>query len=162
MESEGREAPSPGEAGSSEAGDTGRRLTRREFVVALGTVLVVAGYCVVEGGLPDQGGERAVKPGVRPRLRDGLVRGTDGEMLTVALTAGSSPVYAVNDVGRTTLEAMDGRRTVEEIAAVLSRRYVVPADQALQADVALFIAQLGILGLLAEEFRATIFERTSR
>jgi hypothetical protein len=162
MESEGRQAPSPGEIGSDGAGDSGRRLTRREFVVALGSVLVVAGYCVVGGRPPDHGPERAVKPGVRPRLRDGLVLGTDAEMLTVAIAAGSSPVYAVNDVGRTILEAMDGRRTVEEIAGVLSQRYAVPADQALQADVALFIAQVAILGLLAEEFRATIFERTSR
>ena len=64
---------------------------------------------------------------------------------------------AINRPGRIVTGKLDGRHTVEQIAQALASDLGLDAQARLEAPVAQFIAQLGMLGFLAEPFYATIY-----
>jgi len=138
-----------------------KRLTRREFVVVLGTGLAIAGYYLSENKLaflPGSGGDPANAPAA-PRLREDLIFDFKDDFYTVSLDRGDEPLFGVNQVGKSVLGRIDGRNTIEDIAEGLAREFGVGDDDALKANVAVFTAQIGMLGLLEKPFHATIFER---
>lgn len=85
--------------------------------------------------------------------------GSADGLLTLSVAAGAAPVCGVNAVGEAVVRRMDGRSTIAEISAALASETGLTVDDALRAQVAFFVAELGALGLLAEPFRAVIYDR---
>lgn len=73
-----------------------------------------------------------------------VARDIEGELLLVPLAEGIGDMedefYTLNETGRAIWDALDGRRTVRQVAAVLAQDYDAPADQ----------IERGVIGLLGE------------
>jgi hypothetical protein len=81
-----------------------------------------------------------------PRLREDLcVREIDGE--AVVLDRKHERMHSFNLTAACIVQAIDGRRSAEDISRVLCERFEVEADAALH-DTRQVIEQLGQLGLL--------------
>ena len=87
-----------------------------------------------------------------PQLRcDVCVREIDGEAIILDRT--NEQMHSFNATAACILEAIDGKRTEEEISEILSRRFTVEKDVA-QHDTRQVIEQLRELGLLKLEAEA--------
>jgi len=144
--------------------DAGKGLTRREFVIRLGAG-AGAGIVVffpLRGELFTPSGTLKGPPGQpdRPRLRDDIVFGMDGEMTTICRHEEANPILcAVNRPGREVLRRLDGRHTIEEISKAVATHMNISATEALDAKVALFVAHLSMLGFLQKAFCPYIIEK---
>lgn len=137
--------------------------TRRDFFITLGTGAAagIAGYFLVQrafsplpASLDD--GTGPTRP---PCLKEDVVFGNDGDMVTVSLSGGGSPVVcAANRPGQEVLTRLDGRHTIEEMSRAVAAAVGVSRTEALDAKVAHFVAQVGMLGFLREPFFACIVE----
>ena len=58
--------------------------------------------------------------------------------------------------GAEIVNRLDGRHTIDQIGAALADRFGIDGGEALSAKVALFVAQLGEMGLLTRPFYAQI------
>ena len=131
--------------------------TRRRFLIALGAGAAgIAGYRLMAHVAPASGAADA-----RPKLREGLSfdRDTDG-YCTLTTQPGSGPLFAVNASGETVLRCLDGRHTIPELARRLAAGLGLPHDGALEAALALFVAEVAQAGLLAAPFYAYLIERS--
>jgi hypothetical protein len=144
-------------------------MRRRDFVIALGTGVgaSIAGYfsynyLQTDGGsaeIPDPEviKSRSVEP--MPRLKADVVFGRRDDLVTIRRgEADEQVVCGVNETGAAILERLDGRHSVERIAASIARRVQVPAGESLEAKVSLFVAELAMCGFLAEPFYVTLYE----
>lgn len=136
-------------------------LSRRDFafVLATGAQAIIVGH-FLGGGLA-----RASGPGdseTRPRLRVPVgPTGSDG-MTTLMLGEGSDrSVCAVNRTGAEIVRLLDGTRSVEQVAARTSRNLRLRRDQAFDAKIACFVAELAQMGFLAAPFYVEIVEHTT-
>lgn len=139
------------------------RVTRRRFCVALGGSLALSGWVLGRAvtSEPTEPEPAAGSADARPRLRADLAWGRDGEFRTLTRVVDGEPlVCGLNDAGAALARGLDGRHTVCDLSAALSARRGVRHDDALEARVALFVAQVSMLGLLTEPFYAWIVERT--
>lgn len=81
-----------------------------------------------------------------PTLRSTAVaRSVQG--VTVVATVPDTVLHTLNEVGGRILALADGTRSVEQIAAAISREYEVEAERA-EADVAAYVALLEGKGVL--------------
>jgi len=138
----------------------GTGLSRRDFSIALGALGAlaaagIAGYFLFRRGPPRRPpGER---PTTRPRLRADLRRGRLDDLTLLEHGQGTEAVVcAVNPTGARILDHLDGEHGVEAIARLAAGGTAGPSP----AAVACFVAQLGMMGFLAEPYYAVVFERT--
>lgn len=144
-------------------------MRRREFVIALGTAAgaSIAGYFAYHG-LPRDGGSPGVPDGKalasrlgepRPRLKDDVVVGQLEEWVTIRRGEDHEQVVCgVNETGAAILALLDGRHSVERIAALIAPRVQVSPGESLEAKVSEFVAELAMCGFLAEPFYVTLYE----
>ena len=137
------------------------RITRRDFAIALGGGVAIAGYYLLRGVLPSAPPPAAAPAPPSPRLRDDVAFGSDPEgMVTLSRTTSAGPVTcAVNATGEEVLAHLDGHQEIDDITRAVALRIGAAPTEALQARVAHFVAQLGALGFLATAFYAYIVER---
>jgi hypothetical protein len=88
---------------------------------------------------------------VVPRRSDGFVsRDFGGETIVVPVRAGVAnleAIFTLNGVGTAIWALIDGKRSVDEIARVVTAEFDVPEAEA-QADVAAFVELLSSKGLV--------------
>jgi predicted deacylase len=83
----------------------------------------------------------------RYRLADDVAARTLGGE-AVVVTPSDSKVHELDPVGTVALEACDGRRTVREVAALVTQSFDV-APEVAERDVAQFLELLAARGILA-------------
>jgi hypothetical protein len=67
----------------------------------------------------------------------------------------------VNRTGAEIVRLLDGTRSVEQVAARTSRNLRLRRDQAFDAKIACFVAELAQMGFLAAPFYVEIVEHTT-
>lgn len=89
-----------------------------------------------------------------PAIKAGLELRRQGD--DVVFRAPDGTLCAVNQAGATIVRSLDGRHTVATIADRLARDLELKRTQRLEAQVAEFVAELGIVGFLQRPFWAQI------
>lgn len=138
-------------------------LTRRNFLISLGTTaLSISGYFLIGGGslkevLADTEG---VVAGMRPKLVPDIFfeESTSDLTLLQRRDANHHNKCAVNRIGSFIIRRLNGRHTIEGISSLLSEEEGFTRYHSLEADIAQFVANLGMLGFLLDPFYANIIE----
>lgn len=139
-------------------------MRRREFVIAfgVGAGAGIAGYfsyCRLPRQPPAADSLPPPDGDPRPRLKDDVVFARRAEQLTIRGGSQDNLVLcAVNATGAVVIERLDGRHSIEAIAAAVATQASESRTEMLTAKVALFVAQLGACGFLTEPFYATLYE----
>lgn len=147
-----------------EQGPLTAKLTRRSFLIALGSgvAATVAGYFLSDSAATAVAklGKSAFSGNDLPRLRSGLQWGQTAGLTTLRRSGGTpSAECAVNECGRLILERLDGRHRVEDLAQAVQSHFRCGRTDAMDAGIARFVAALGDLGFLDAPFYAMIVER---
>jgi len=140
-------------------GSAGERPTlgRREFCIGVGGAVALAGFVLVRE-LPHPGASAYANPHC-PRLKPEVTLGREGDLLTLTIPDRTPRVLcAVNEAGAEIVRRLDGRHSVEAMAAALAHRAGVECAEALCAKTAAFIAELASAGLLTAPFYAILYE----
>lgn len=134
-------------------------MKRRDFVYALAGAsgAAIVGYFATHAVGPVEV-PTGIRGGARPALRSGVVPRRQGAQTFYDAPDGT--LCAVNDVGERVIGLLDGRHTVGAVAGQLARDLDVQRTEGLEARVAEFVAQLGILGFLRQPFVAHIVYRS--
>lgn len=138
-----------------------RRFTRKAFLVALGTgaAVAISGHFLSrrENSGPTSGA--ASGPSSKyPKLKPGLRTDREGEFLKLVRQDGKDPVIClVNYPGRVAVGLMDGRHTTEDIAHAMADQFGLEKTEALNAKMAIFIAELGMMGFLEQPYYSYVF-----
>ena len=139
----------------------GQPISRRDFsfVLAAGAQAIIAGHFLMSGRVlaAGLGGGEA-----RPRLRVpvGPVGGDGMTMLAVG-EGSDRTVCAVNRTGAEVLRLLDGTRSVAQVASRTARNLRLLRDQAFDAKIACFVAELAQLGFLVAPFYVQIVEHST-
>ena len=139
-----------------------RMMNRRRFLIRLGAGAAggIGGFFLLRRWPVPAEAAAPAKPSIsmQPRLRKGIVDGRHEGMAAISYGRGAQRVLcAINRPGRMVTSRLDGRHTIEQIAQALASELGLDAPARLEAPVAQFVAQLGMLGFLAEPFYATIY-----
>ena len=140
-----------------------RALSRREFLISLGagTGASIAGYFLLHNGWanPAFASAPVSSQSVCPRLREDLVFCIEEGLVTLhAAGQNGLPTCAVNDIGGEVLRRLDGRHTITQIGQEIAAAWRLQPSEALDARLAFFVTQVGMLGFLREPFYACILE----
>jgi hypothetical protein len=135
-------------------------MNRRDFLFRLGsgTSLSIAGFFTVDHVLSAGFAGSQELPGSPadvPRLSEGVEKRFEEDKLI--LSGGKAQCY-VNKTGEKVIGWMDGKNSLKDISSHLSEYYAVEHTEALESAVAMFICQLGEVGLLASPFYVTMYE----
>jgi Coenzyme PQQ synthesis protein D (PqqD) len=138
------------------------KLNRRRFLIRLGAGAAggIGGFFLLQRWpVPAEAAAPAKPPiSLRPRLRKDIADSRYAGMAAISYGRGAQRVLcAINRPGRMVTSRLDGRHTIEQIAQSLASELALDAPACLEAPVAQFVAQLGMLGFLAEPFYATIY-----
>ena len=147
-------------SGGQEAPEAGTTLiSRREFAVSLGALAAAAICgCFFYSDIA-QAADQANTGVVKPRLKPGLRWGRGNDLTVIEHGHGRAGAKcAVNDCGARILKMLTGAHSVEEIANATAQFYGIPQSPNMAASIAGFIAQLGMLGFLAEPFYAVLYD----
>jgi hypothetical protein len=143
------------------AGQMAHQISRRDFafLLAAGAEVVIGGYFLVPHAA------RAARQGkaeIRPCLRVPVPPEDSEGMTRIAVGEGDAQIAcAVNRVGAGILHLLDGTRTVQQVAVHTARRLAVRRDEAFDAKVACFVAEVAQLGFLTAPFYVNIVERAT-
>ena len=141
-----------------------KKMTRRRFFIDLGigTGIFIAGYILGRESSSKIFGltEPQPKADKKPNLRDDIVFGTDGELATIKLkNQKDQKLCAVNQTGAAILKRLDGKHTIEEISEYIATMGNCYRTEKMDANIACFVAQLGMLGFLTAPYYTQIIER---
>lgn len=139
-------------------------MSRRGFLISLGAgAAAITGY--VLGGIPGLSKPKASRPPGQaceaPCLLADVTFGSDNDMLTLSRPGTDSPVCAVNRVGGAVIRRLDGGHKIDDISRILAGEYGLEGGEALEAKVAFFVTQLGMMGFLDRPFYVQIYERAT-
>lgn len=157
----------------SDEGHGQKGFTRRKFVLGLG-----AGACIGIVGVfayrtrkEDRGESRkeeeatpSAKEGMStcPWLRADIVTEWQGPWFVAERGTGLGPTTCrVNRAGARVIQRLDGQSTIGAISKALAAELGLTRTERTDAQVATFVAHLGMLGFLREPFHVTIHERIS-
>lgn len=137
-------------------------LNRRRFLIRLGAGAAggIGGFFLMQRPpvLAEAAAPAEPPVSLRPRLRKDIVAGRYDNMAAISYGRGAQRVLcAINRPGGIVIGQLDGRHTVGQIARELTSALALDTQDRLEAPVAHFVAQLGMLGFLAEPFYATIY-----
>jgi len=138
-------------------------ITRRTFMISLGSSAAVAisgCFFLIHDAASSQ--EVSVGEGSAsevPMLKEGVIlrRQADGATLLSGV-AQAAPTCAVNHAGAEVLRLLDGRHSIADLSRKVAATVGVPWTETLQANIAFFVAQLGICGFLRDPFYALLYE----
>ncbi len=142
-------------------------LTRRNFFISLGAgVGGIAGYFCFAGRPiappPTESVPVPSGPTAHPRLRDEACISSDGELYTISVPGTESPtVCGVNPVGAEIVQRLTGQQTIGEICADVAAAVGICHDEAIEAKIACFVAELASLGFLRDPFYVYIVDRVA-
>ena len=144
------------------SGGVGDVRTRKDFLLTLcSSAAAISGYFLLASPAKDldapQGSAHSFN--LRPALRPNLEYRREGPLLIV--TSDTTPpgnACAVNSIGATVLQHLNGRHTIADLAQKVAAAVDIRPDEVLEAKLAFFVAQLGMLGLLVEPFYACVVE----
>lgn len=141
-----------------------KKMSRRDFLLYLGvgTSVVIAGYFLQESAasIRSETIEGEFVEAQQPQLKDDVVFGNSGEMKTISrISGGHKTLCAVNRTGRNIIELLNGRRSIEEISQAVAIREQIDRIESMDASIACFVAEVGMLGFLMTPFYAQIIER---
>ncbi|WP_026259666.1 PqqD family protein [Desulfobacter curvatus] len=136
-------------------------LNRRDFLISLGqgAAVCIGGFFLINHwpDCPPALSNPIINASL-PKLRKDIVSGSYQDMATIGYTTGDDEVLcAVNVIGRTILNKLDGQHTIEGIAEAVAVEFNIPEYEPLNAKIAYFVAQLGMIGFLCDPFYATIY-----
>lgn len=159
-----------GRQGSAEARPTSGRdvgrgayESRRDFLIVLGGAAVgIAGYFLVRSTPAPQLTAQQPQAGDPrcPVLRPDVCLTRDGAYYTMQTAVGET-LGAVNAMGYEVVRRLDGRHRIPELAAALQTHAgltTTETPEQLAGKIACFVAQLGEMGLLRQQYYVTIFE----
>jgi hypothetical protein len=137
-------------------------MNRRRFLIRLGAGAAggIGGFFLLQRWPVPAEADAPTKPpmSLRPRLRKDIADSRYEGMAAISYGSGTERVLcAINRPGRIVTGRLDGHHTIEQIAQALASDLGLHAPARLEAPVARFVAQLGMLGFLAEPFYATIY-----
>jgi hypothetical protein len=137
-------------------------LNRRRFLIRLGAGAAwgIGGFFFAQRWPVPAEAATPAMPGValQPRLRKDIVDGRYDDMAAISYGQGEHRVMcAINRPGGIVISKLDGCHTIDQIAQALKSALALDDQVRLEAPVARFVAQLGMLGFLAEPFYATIY-----
>ncbi len=128
-------------------------MNRREFLIGTGSLAAagIAGYFLFFR-------EPAIcrgAPTARPRLSPDVSMAEENGIAVLRRGKGENLVVCgVNGAGSAVLKALDGRRTIKEAARAAAKG----GNPLPEAEVACFVAQVGMMGFLAKPYYATLYE----
>lgn len=138
------------------------QLNRRTFLIRLGAGVAggIGGFFLMPHppALSSAAPLKQPQATTRPRMRHDIVLGRYAEMEAISYGRDERKVLcAINQAGSIIISKLDGRHTIDEIGEALKSGLGIDAQVALDAPVAHFVAQLGMLGFLTNPFYATIY-----
>ena len=134
--------------------------SRRQFLITLGLGAgAVSGYFLFKPLSPATifPSVHAPVPEDCPRLSHDVMFGMDADGLTTICRSDSS-TCAVNQTGGEILKLLDGRHTIAAIGLAVALASGGSPSEAIEAKLAAFVANLGMLGFLREPFYACIVD----
>ncbi len=92
-------------------------------------------------------------------LKEGVILRRQADGVTIqASTAHVAPTCAVNQAGAEVLRLLDGRHSIADLSLKVAATVGVHWTETLQANIAFFVAQLGLFGFLRQPFYAYLYE----
>ena len=137
-------------------------LNRRRFLIRFGAGLTggIGGFYLLNQW-PDELHERlpeSFQGTLFPKLRKDIVFGQHEDLKTIRHGTGADMILcAINRPGGIIIDSLDGMHTIDRIERALKSTLGLDPMACLQAPIAHFVAQLGMLGFLAEPFYATLY-----
>lgn len=137
------------------AKDTAKKINRRDFLFSIGSATAgIAGWIIIPEAINPLIGKKTKKDFCPGLVNDIILRETagGGNILKQDEQSAFHVVCDVNEWGLKILKNLNGKHTIQEIAADLHRGYDPEKLGHTQASVASFLAILAQAGLLTEPF----------
>ncbi|MDM8551212.1 hypothetical protein QUF72_14095 [Desulfobacterales bacterium HSG2] len=96
-----------------------------------------------------------------PELKDDVKFGRDSEngMITISRIDSPTPfLCAINHIGELVIKRLDGKHRVEDISRALVSEIDIQRNRLKDTNIALFIAQLGMMNFLKEPFYINVID----
>lgn len=143
--------------------NSSKGMSRRDFLITLGagTAATISGYFFIQGQFTQESSKSTLEKQL-PILKHDIKFGKAENLLTITRkTERSTITCAVNDIGKEIINKVDGKHTVQEISKHIAKKAGTSRTELMDARIAYFITQLGILGFLKEAYHVNIIEVTN-
>ncbi len=135
---------------------------RRTFLIRLGAGVAgsIGGYFLIRNWPQNTAVDMSAiqTTSLHPQIKKDIVFGQYQDMTTISNGKGKENVLcAFNLPGEIIISKLDGEHTIEQISDALISGLDLKTKLSLDAPIATFVAQLGMLGFLTEPFHATIY-----